>query len=111
MPVWGWRVEGHKDSRNRGKWKRSRGVLLSNPRRTFREVTGRFAPCLNRREKLPSHTPTIAGLTALTGGDSMRVLGAVLVMLRGLDSHISGIGTVSSTAWKGTFSRPHPQGD
>lgn len=73
-------------------------MLLSNHRRKFREVTGRFAWYLNRREMQPSHTPTVAGPTALIGGGSMKVLGAVLVMWRGLDSHSSGTGTVSSTA-------------
>lgn len=60
---------------------------------------------------LPSHTPTMAGPTALIDEDSMIVLRAVLVMWRGLDSHTSGTGTMSSTAWKGTFSRLHPQED
>lgn len=35
--------ERDKDSRSRGKWEWGRGVLLSNHRRKFREVTGPFA--------------------------------------------------------------------
>lgn len=93
-------MERHKDSRSRGKWKCSRGVLPSNHRRTFREVTGHFAWYLNRREMQPSGTPIMAGPTALIGGNSVRVLGAVLVMSRGLEGHTSGTGTVSSTAWR-----------
>lgn len=74
-------VERDKDSRSRGKWKCSRGVLLSNHRRKFSKVTGCFAQCLNRKEKRPSHTPTVTGPTARIGGNSVRALGAVLVIV------------------------------
>lgn len=40
---------GERQTASRGKW-RGRGVLLSNQRRRFREVTGPFLPVLQRED-------------------------------------------------------------